>query len=410
MTSELGRRVAFTLGALLVFRIGTYIPLPGIDLDVWTQIFRSQGWGVLGAFDMSSGGAVGRLAVFALGITPYVSAAVILQLAGFFVGRLRALRDAGEAGRRKIDRYTLVLTLLLAAFQSYGIAEALERISNLVANPGWVFRLSIIVTLTGGTMVLVWLADQITTRGFGNGIALILCAGIVTQLPQTIFGALDLGRQGVLSGNALAVLAVLLVALTGLVAFMEKARRYEPVAYSLREDSPHTSLLSFKLNGAGVVPSLVASWILGLVLAIAAYVSPPDPFTGRGTPHWLDPGQPLFLLGYAILIFLLVYLYTALVLDPSDTAERLKRYGGVIPQVGPGEPTAEHIDNVISRITLIGAIYFVVICLTPELLLSQFNVPLYLGGTSLLVLVCTVLDIERQARAYQAHQAGGLRQ
>src|ERR1043166_232544 len=210
MNSELGRRVAFTLGALLVFRIGPYIPLPGIDLDVWAQIFRGRG-GVLGAFDTSSGGAVGRLAVFALGLTPYISAAVMLQIAGFFVARLRVLREAGEAGRRRIDRHTVVLTLLLAAFQSYGIASALEAVADLVANPGWLFRVSIIVTLTGGTMILIWLADQITARGIGNGIALILCAGIVTQLPQTIFGALDLSRQGVLSSNALVIFAILLV-------------------------------------------------------------------------------------------------------------------------------------------------------------------------------------------------------
>jgi preprotein translocase subunit SecY len=401
MNSELGRRVAFTLGALLVFRIGTYIPLPGIDLDVWTQIFRGRGGGVLGAFDMASGGAVGRLAVFALGITPYVSAAVILQFVGFFVGRLRALRGAGEAGRRKIDRYTLVLTLLLAGFQSYGIATGLEAISNLVANPGWPFRISLIVTLTGGTMFLIWLADQITTRGIGNGIALILCAGIVTQLPQTIFGTMELTRQGVLSSKALALLAILLVALTGVVALIEQARRREPVAFGAG-----TSYLSFKLNGAGVVPSLVVSWILGLLLALAAYVSPPDPLAGAA-PHWFDPGQPLFLLGYAVAIFFCVYFYTALVLDPSDAAEKLQRYGGAIPQVAPGEATAEHLDGVLSRITLIGAVYFVVICLTPELLLYRLDVPLYLGGTSLLVLVCTVLDIEKQARGYQAHPVGG---
>ena len=398
MNSELGRRVAFTLGALLVFRIGTYIPLPGIDLDVWAQIFRGRG-GVLGAFDTSSGGAVGRLAVFALGLTPYISAAVMLQIAGFFVARLRVLREAGEAGRRRIDRHTVVLTLLLAAFQSYGIASALEAVADLVANPGWLFRVSIIVTLTGGTMVLIWLADQITARGIGNGIALILCAGIVTQLPQTIFGALDLSRQGVLSSNALVIFAILLAALTGLVAFIEKARRHEPVAYSLRADGPYTSCLSFKLNGAGVVPSLLASWILGLLLAVAAYVSQPSPLS-TGAPHWFDRGQPLFLLGYAILIFFCVYLYTALMLDPSDAAKKLGRYGGRISQVEPGEATADHLDRVLSRITLIGAAYFVVICLIPELLIYGAGMPFYLGGTSLLILVCTVLDVEKQAREF----------
>jgi len=405
MTSELGRRVAFTLGALLVFRIGTYIPLPGIDLGVWTQIFRGQG-GILGAVDMSSGGAVGRLAIFALGITPYVTAAIVLQLVGFFFRGFRALRDAGEAGRRKIDRYTLVFTLLMAALQSYGIAVALEGVTNVVANPGWAFRLSIVVTLSGGTMFLVWLADQITARGFGNGIALMLCVGIVTQLPQTIAGALELGRQGVLPTGTLAILAVLFVALTAFVAFMEKARRHEPVAYSLRQDGPHTSYLSFKLNGAGVIPSLVPLWVLALMLAAAAFFSD-DPLASRGAPHWYDRGQPLFLLGYALATFFCVYLYTAFVLDPEQAAEKLQRYGGSIPQVAPGEATAEYLDNVVSRVTLIGAVYFVLICLIPEVLLYQLNVPLYLGGTSLLVLVCTVLDIEKQAREIRAHQVGG---
>jgi len=399
MNSELGRRVAFALGALLVFRIGTHVPLPGIDLGVWARVFH-DGRSVLGTLDISAGGAIGRLAVFALGITPYISAAIILQFVGFFFRRLRALRDAGEAGRRKIDRYTLVLTLLMAAVQSYGIASALESINGLVASPGWPFRLSIIVTLTGGTVFLVWLADQITTRGIGNGIALMLCAGIVTQLPQTIAIAFDLSRQGVLSGNVLAILAILLVALTGVVVLVEKARRSEPVVFKAG-----ASQLSFKLNGAGVIPSVVASLVLALVLVLATLAGI-DAATPTGS-RWFDPGQPLFLLGYALAIFLCVYLYTALVLDPSGAADELQRYGGAVPQVAPGEATADHLDGILSRITLIGAVYLVLICLIPELLLYRLNVPLYLGGTSLLVLGCTVIDIEKQVRAYRAHQVGG---
>lgn len=391
MNAELGRRVAFTLGALLVFRIGTYIPIPGIDLGVWAKVFNDGG-NVLGTLDIPSGGAIGRLALFALGITPYVSAAIILQIASFFIGRLRRLREAGDAGQNKLHRYTIVLTLLLATFQSYNIALALEGIGSLVANPGWSFRLATIATLAGGTMFLVWLADQITARGIGNGIALILCAGIVAQLPQTIAVAMDLNRQSGLSTNALAVLTILLVALTAVAVLIEKARRSEPVVFRAGR-----SQLTFKLNAAGVIPAVVASLVLALLVVLAT-LADIDVATPTGA-RWFDPGQPLFLLGYAIAIFLCVYLYTALVLDPSGAAEKLQRYGGSIPQAAPGEATADHLDGILSRITLIGAVYFVLICLIPELLLYRLNVPLYLGGTSLLVLVCTVIDIEKQVRA-----------
>ena len=401
MTSELGRRVAITLGALLVFRIGTYIPLPGVDLGVWARIFHgARSGGILGALDISSGGAIARLAIFALGITPYVSAAIIVQVTSFFIGGLRRLREAGDAGQRRLHRYTIVLTVLLVVFQSYNIAVALEGIDGLVANPGWPFRLAIVVTLTLSTTFLVWLADQITARGIGNGIALILSVGILTQLTPTIATAMELGQQGVLSTNVLAILAILLVALTGIVVLVEKARRHEPIAFRAG-----SSQLSFKLNCAGVIPSVVASLMLALLLVLAT-VAGIDPLTPTGS-RWFDPGQPLFLLGFAIAIFVCVYLYTALVLDPSGAAEKLQRYGGSIPQVLPGEATADHLDGILSRMTLIGAVYLVLICLIPELLLYRLNVPLYLGGTSLLVLVCTVIDIEKQVRSYQAHQAGG---
>jgi preprotein translocase subunit SecY len=403
MSPEFWRRAAFTLGALLVFRIGTYIPLPGIDLDVWAQIFRGRG-GILGTIDMLSGGAVARLAVFALGITPYVTAAILFQFVGFFFRRFRALRDAGEAGRRKIDRYTIVITLLMSAVQSYGIATALESVNGLVADPGWLFRVSIIVTLTGGTIFLVFLADQITARGIGNGIALMLCAGIVTQLPPALASTLELSRQGVLSSNVLAGVAVMLVAVTMLVTLIEKARREVPVVFSLRDDGRYTSCLPFKLNGAGLVPAVVAPWLLGLLLVVLSYFGV-DSSAPRGA-RWFDLGQPLYLLGYAAAIFFCVYLYSAFVLDPEQAAEKLKRHGGAIPQIEPGEATADYLDNVASRVTLIGAVYLVLICLIAELLLYRFDLPFYLGGTSLLILVCTVIDIEKQARAFRA-EAGG---
>jgi preprotein translocase subunit SecY len=397
MSSEFWRRVAFTLGALLVFRIGTYIPLPGIDADAWAQILRGRG-GILGAFDLSAGGAVARLAVFALGITPYVTAAILFQFVGFFFRRFRLLRDAGEAGRRRIDRYTIVITLLMAALQSYGIASALESIDGLVANPGWLFRVSIVLTLTGGTIFLVFLADQITARGIGNGIALMLCADIVTQLPQSMLMTFRYHEVGLITDNGMMGLAAAAVFFVAVVALIEGARREVPVVFSLREDSRYTSRLPFKLNGAGLVPAFIASWLFGVLPVILTYFGV-DSSAPRGA-RWFDPGQPLYLLGYAAAIFFCVYLYSAFVLDPEQAAEKLKRHGGAIPQVEAGEATADHLDGVVSRVTLVGAIYLVLICLIAELLLYRFDLPFYLGGTSLLILVCTVIDIEKQARAF----------
>jgi preprotein translocase subunit SecY len=398
MNLELARRIAFTLGALLVYRLGSYIPLPGVSPAVWDQMFQAQeGGGLIGMLNAVSGGALARLSVFSLVIVPYVSAAILVQLARFLVPRLRALQHAGEAGRRAIERSTLALTVLIAAFQSYGIAGGLEGVPNLVPEPGPWFRLTTLLTLTAGTLFVTWLAWQITARGVGNGIALILCLGVVLQLPQGILATLELGRRDLLSGNLIAGLALLSVALTALVVAMEKARRCEPVVFPDPRRAP--GRLSFKLNGAGVMPALIAAWVLALPLVAVALFAPDAAGFGRAFTH----GAPLYMLTYAIVIVFCVYLYTAFVLDPAETAERLRHLGGAIPQVAPGEATAEHLDGVLSRVTLIGAGYFVVICLIPELLISWAQVPFYLGGTSLLVLVCTVLDLETEVRG----QMGG---
>jgi preprotein translocase subunit SecY len=300
-----------------------------------------------------------------------------------------------------------LLTLVLAALQSYGIASALESIGGLVANPGWLFRISIVVTLTGGTIVLVFLADQITARGIGNGIALILCAGIVTQLPQTLLVALRYREAGLITENGLMGLAAAVVFFVAVVVLIERSRREVPVSFSLSQDRRYTSRLSFKLNGAGLVPAIVTPWLLGMLLLVLTYFDV-DSSALRGL-RWFDPGQPLYLVGYALAIVFCVYLYGAFVLDPEQAAEKLKRHGAAIPQVEPGEPTAAYLDNVVSRVTLIGAIYLVLICLIRELLLYRFDLPFYLGGTSLLILVCTVIDVEEQARAMRA-QVGGERQ
>jgi preprotein translocase subunit SecY len=396
MNSELARRIAFTLGALLLFRIASYIPLPGIDAGVWDQFFYRSGAGsVLGMASTLSGGALARLSILSLSIVPYVSAAILMQVAILFVRRLRAVRDAGENGRRRIDHYTLVLTVLVAAIQSYGIAGGLQDVRNLVPEPGPMFTLTTVLTLTAGVLVVVWLCNQITARGIGNGIALILCIGFASGLPANIFGMLELERRGHLSMGFIAGLALFALALTAIVVRFEKARRLEPVAFAARADVPAASaFLSFKLNGAGVMPTVIVSWVITVVLMIAAYFGAPE--VGR----MLSPGQPVYIVCYAILIFFSVFVYTALVADPGEVAEKLQRYGGALPQIPPGEPTAEHLDRVLSRVTLIGAAYFVTVCLIPELLLLWAQVPFYFGGTALLVLVCTALDIEKQAREF----------
>jgi preprotein translocase subunit SecY len=393
MTSGLARRIAFTLGALLVFRIGSFIPLPGINPGVWEQFFPAASGGVLGVTAMLSGGAIARLSILSLSVVPYVSAAIIVQLASFVVPPLRALREAGESGRRRIDLYTIGLTLLVAAFQAYGVAGGLQGVANLVAEPGPAFTVTTVLTLTAGTLFVTWLCWQITARGLGNGIALVLCLGIVLQVPGYILGVLDLGRRGVFSPNFLAGLALLALASVTLVAFIEKAQRFVRVDFAARGSAPAASAdLTFKLNGAGVIPSVVAAWVLLAPLLLARY------FGAEEFVRTFTPGQPLFFLAYAFVIFFCVYLYTAFLLDPNEAAQALQRHGGTIRQVPSGEATAEHLDGILSRVTLIGAIYFVAVCLIPELLILWGQVPFYFGGVSLLVLVCTVVDIEKQAR------------
>ena len=337
MNSELARRIAFTLGALLVYRLGSYLPLPGVSPAVWDQTFQAQQGGLIGVLNAMSGGVLARLSVFSLVIVPYLSAAILVQLASFFVPRLRALHHSGERGRRTIERCTLALAILIAAFQSYGIAGGLEGVNNLVVEPGPAFRLMTVLTLTAGTLFVTWLAWQITARGVGNGIALILCLGVVLQLPQGIVATLELGRQGLLSGNLIVGLALLSVALIALAVVVEKARRREPVAFPGAGRAP--AQLSFKLNGAGVMPALIAAWVLALPLVAVALFAPDAAGFGRAFTH----GAPLYMLTYAIVIVFCAYLYTAFVLDPAEAAERLRRLGGAIPNVAPGEATADHL-------------------------------------------------------------------
>jgi len=393
MTSELARRIVFTLGALLIYRLGTYIPLPGINPLVWEQIFRSQAGGILGMFDTLSGGAIHRLAIFALALMPYLSAAILMQVLTIVLPRLKALRKQGERGRRTVDTYTVSVTLIFSILQSYGIAIGLEGASTVVAEPGWLFRVSTVLTLTGGVMVLVWLAGQITARGIGNGVTLILFAGIVAQLPAGIAGVLELGRQGVFSNGMILALFGWTVALTALVVVAERARR-RVLLHTQAGEVSNRWQLSFKLNSAGIMPTIFAGWILALPMALAS--------------SWWDGqlGRPLFLIIYAILIIGCTFFYTAFLIDPDEVAETLRRRGGFIPGLSPGEFTAEHIDYVVTRVTTIGAVYLALVYLAPAILAASVPAPFYFGGASLLIVVCAILDVQDHVRAFASIRPG----
>jgi preprotein translocase subunit SecY len=405
MSSELARRIAFTLGALLVYRLGVYIPLPGVDLTVWTRIFDQNSSGILGQANVISGSALRSLGIFSLSITPYITVAIFLQLVALVSRRLNTLATSGERGRRTIERWTLYPALALAAVQSYGIAGALEEAPSLVATPGPVFIASTVLTLTGGTLFLSWLSGQITSRGIGNGIALIFFVGIVIDLPRTIGGMLDIGRMGILSPAASAAVLLLVVATIAFVVAMERARRLLPIRFPERQVGGRTLAsqsvdLAVKLNPAGMVPAMLASWLLGYTIVFAIVSDGEN--SPNGIAESLSHGRPLSLVIFTALIFLFTFLYTAFVGDPTRAAENLETYGGVISDIAPGEATAEHLDGVLTRTAAIGAAYLTLLILIPDLLITYLAVPFYFGGIPLLILVCTVLDIEAQVRGHLA--------
>jgi preprotein translocase subunit SecY len=411
---ELKKRIWFTLGALLVYRFGTYIPLPGIDPSAWEQIFNTQSGGILGMFNMFSGGGIHRMAIFALNIMPYISASIIVQLMTTVSPTLEQLKKEGEQGRKVMNQYTRYGTVFLAVFQSYGIAVGLEGAGSVVSDPGWMFRISTVLTLTGGTMFLMWLGEQITARGIGNGISLIIMSGIVAELPRAIAGTLELGRQGALSTGLILVVLVMSVVVIAFIVFMERAQRRLLIQYPKRQVGNRmfegqSSHLPLKLNTSGVIPPIFASSLLLLPTTVANFNA------GQG-PEWfniittqLGHGRPLFLILYIALIVFFAFFYTAIVFNPTETAENLKKHGGFIPGIRPGERTAEHIDYVLSRITCIGAAYLAVVCLLPEILISYAAVPFYFGGTSLLIVVSVTMDTVAQIQGYLlAHQYEGL--
>jgi preprotein translocase subunit SecY len=410
---ELKKRIWFTLGALLVYRIGTYIPLPGINLAALDQLFKQNQSGILGMFNMFAGGAVGRMAIFALNIMPYISASIIIQLMTTVSPHLEQLKKEGEQGRQQINQYTRYGTVLLAAIQAYGIAVGLEGAQNVVTDPGWFFRLTAVITLVGGTVFLMWLGEQITSRGVGNGISLIIFAGIVAALPSTLVGTLELSRTGKLSPGLLIALAAMVFLVIGFIVFIERAQRRLLIQYPKRQignrmfqgDSSH---LPLKLNTSGVIPPIFASSLLLLPITVANF--------SQGGPEWLTNitallghGQPLYMVMYVAMIIFFAFFYTAVVFNPDDAADNLKKYGGFVPGIRPGKRTAEYMDYVLTRITVIGALYLAVVCILPEFLISYAAVPFYFGGTSLLIVVSVTMDTVAQIQSHLlAHQYEGL--
>ncbi|MDP2356660.1 MAG: preprotein translocase subunit SecY [Beijerinckiaceae bacterium] len=412
---ELKKRIWFTLGALIIYRIGTYIPLPGIDPVAFEQSFTGSQQGVLELFNMFAGGAVQRMAIFALNIMPYISASIIIQLMTSVVPTLEALKKEGESGRKVINQYTRYLTVVLAVFQAWGIAIGLQGQTGIVANPGPFFIISTILSLTGGTIFLMWLGEQITARGIGNGASLIIFAGIVAAFPSAIVSTLELGRQGALSTALILVVMLMSVVVIAFIVFMERAQRRLLITYPKRQVGQNqmvggqTSFLPLKINTAGVIPPIFASSLLLLPTTLAN-------FSQAGATGWLATfntyfahGRPAYMIFYVMLIAFFAFFYTAIVFNPTETADNLKKHGGFIPGIRPGERTGEYIDYVLTRITVIGALYLSAICLLPEILISYAALPFYFGGTSLLIVVSVTMDTVAQVHGHlQAQQYEGL--
>jgi preprotein translocase subunit SecY len=411
---ELKKRIYFTLGALIVYRLGTYIPLPGIDPTAWEQIFKSQAGGILGMFNMFAGGGINRMAIFALNIMPYISASIIIQLMTTVSPTLENLKKEGEQGRKVMNQYTRYLTVALAAIQAYGISVGLEGAGNVVTDPGLFFRLSTVITLTGGTVFLMWLGEQITSRGIGNGISLIILSGIVANIPAALAGMFELGRKGGMSTGLILAVLVMAVAVVTFIVFMERAQRRLLIQYPKRQVGNRmfegqSSHLPLKLNTSGVIPPIFASSLLLLPTTVANFNAGQGPTWLTAITTQLGHGRPLFLILYVGLIVFFAFFYTAIVFNPTETAENLKKHGGFIPGIRPGERTAEYIDYVLTRITVLGAAYLAIVCLIPEILISYAAVPFYFGGTSLLIVVSVTMDTVAQIQGYLlAHQYEGL--
>jgi preprotein translocase subunit SecY len=419
-SAELRSRLMFVLLALVIFRIGAHITIPGIDPVVMAQLFERQQGTILDMFNMFSGGALKRMSLFALGVMPYITASIIMQLVSHVVPSLEAIRKEGEAGRRKITKYTRYLTLGLCLFQSIGIGIALQgqQVGGeaLVFTPGWAFVFTTVVTLSTGTMFLMWLGEQVTERGVGNGISILIFAGIVSGLPSALGGTLELVRTGELASPVVLFIAALAVAVTGFVVFMERGQRRITVNYARRQQgrkmyAAQQSHLPLKVNMAGVIPAIFASSIILFPTTLANMAGQAGNQAGwlQDLVATMQPGQPLYVMAYAAAIIFFCFFYTSLVFDSRDTAENLKKSGAFIPGIRPGEQTARYIDAVMTRLTLVGALYITAVCLLPEFLILWLNVPFYFGGTSLLIIVIVVMDFMSQVQSHMmGHQYGSL--
>jgi len=411
---DLRRRLVFLLLALVVYRLGAHIPVPGIDPNQLQQLFKGQQGGILSLFNMFSGGALSRFTVFALGIMPYISSSIIMQLMTYVIPSLESLKKEGEAGRRKITQYTRYGTLGLALFQSLGIALALEGSPGLVLAPGFGFRMTAVVSLTAGTMFLMWLGEQITERGLGNGISILIFAGIAAGLPSAIGGLFELVRTGAMSIVASLFIITVVLLVTFAVVFVERGQRKILVNYAKRQVGNkvyggQSSHLPLKLNMSGVIPPIFASSIILLPATVVGWIA-----TGQGesivmrvlkdASAALSPGQPIYVILYAAMIVFFCFFYTALVFNSRETADNLKKSGAFIPGIRPGEQTAKHIDKILSRLTLAGAAYVTAVCLLPEFLVLKYNVPFYFGGTSLLIIVVVTMDFWAQVQSYVMSQ------
>ncbi|WIM05339.1 MAG: preprotein translocase subunit SecY [Candidatus Nitricoxidivorans perseverans] len=408
---DLWRRLWFLLGALLVFRIGAHIPVPGIDPMRLAELFNSQQGGILGVFNLFSGGALSRFTIFALGIMPYISSSIIMQLMTIAVPSLEQLKKEGEAGRRKITQYTRYGTLALALFQGMGIAIALESQAGLVLDPGPMFRITTVATLVTGTMFLMWLGEQITERGLGNGISIIIFAGIAAGLPNALGGLFELVRTGSMHALTALFICALVVLVTWFVVFVERGQRKILVNYAKRQVGNkiyggQSSHLPLKLNMSGVIPPIFASSIILFPATIAGWFGASEGMTWlKDIAATLSPGQPIYVLLYAAAIVFFCFFYTALVFNSKETADNLKKSGAFVPGIRPGEQTSRYIDKILMRLTLAGAIYVTLVCLLPEFMILKWNVPFYFGGTSLLIIVVVTMDFMSQVQAYvMSHQ------
>ncbi len=412
--TELQQRLWFLAIALVVYRIGTHVPIPGVDTKAMAQMFQGQAGGILGMFNMFGGGALQRMAIFALNIMPYITASIIIQLFTTMSPHLEALKKEGEQGRKILNQYTRYLTVFFAAFQAFGIAVGLEGGQGVVIEPGMTFRLTTVITLVGGTVFLMWLGEQISVRGIGQGISLIIFGGIVAQVPNALAGLFELARTGAMSTFVLLVILTLVVGVIFVVVFFERAQRKLLVQYPKRQMGNkmfggESSHLPLKLNTSGVIPPIFASSLLLLPTTVAGFLA-------TGGPAWLSSittvlghGRPLYLLLYAAGIVFFAFFYTSIVFNPVETADNLKKYGGFIPGIRPGQRTAEYLDHVLTRLTVIGAGYLVVVCLLPEFLIAEMSVPFYFGGTSLLIVVSVTMDTVAQIQSHLlAHQYEGL--